>query len=61
MFCGCDDRDRAAGSIECYKFPSTAHMEEFQAHDSGGVEKVCVTADDRYLVSAGRDGCVMMF
>ena len=36
-------------------------MEEFQAHDCAGVEKLCVTADDRYLVSAGRDGAVMLF
>ncbi len=26
LFCGTDDRDRASGSIKCYKFPSTAHM-----------------------------------
>jgi CMP-N-acetylneuraminic acid synthetase len=36
-------------------------MEEFQAHDSSGVEKLCVTADDRYLISAGKDGAVMIF
>lgn len=61
LFCGTDDKEKAAGSIKCYKFPSTAHMEEFQAHDSNGVEKICVTADDRYLVSSGRDGAVMVF
>jgi len=37
LFCGTDDKDKAAGSIKCYKFPSTAHMEEFQAHDASGV------------------------
>lgn len=26
LFCGTDDRERSAGSIKCYKFPSTAHM-----------------------------------
>ena len=36
-------------------------MEEFQAHDNLGVEKVTVTADDKYLISAGRDGCLMVF
>lgn len=36
-------------------------MEEFQAHDSTGVQKLCVTGDDRFLVSAGRDGAVMVF
>ena len=36
-------------------------MEEFQAHDNLGVEKVAVTADDKYLISAGRDGCLMVF
>ncbi len=36
-------------------------MEEFQAHDCSGVEKLCVTGDDRYLISAGKDGAVMIF
>lgn len=36
-------------------------MEEFQAHDNSGVEKICVTHDDKYLISAGRDGCLMVF
>ena len=36
-------------------------MEEFQAHDFNGVEKIAVTSDDKYLISAGRDGCLMVF
>jgi WD40 repeat protein len=61
LFCGTDDRDHNSGSVKCYKFPNTQHMEEFQAHDSQGVEKLCITPDDRYLISAGRDGCLMVF
>ena len=36
-------------------------MEEFQAHDNAGVEKICVTHDDKYLISAGRGGTLMVF
>ena len=36
-------------------------MEEFQAHNEQGVEKVCVTSDDKYLISAGKDGMLMIF
>ena len=61
LFCGSDDKEGSSGSIKCYKFPNTQHMEEFQAHDNQGVEKICVSSDDRHLVSVGRDGCVMVF
>ena len=61
LFCGTDDRQSNSGSIKCYKFPSTQHMEQFQAHDYLGVEKICVSSDDKYLITAGRDGCVMVF
>lgn len=61
LFCGTDDPNNFSGTIKCYKFPNTQHMEEFQAHDHNGVEKICVTSDDKYLISAGRDGCLMVF
>jgi len=34
---------------------------EYQAHDERGVEKLRVTSDDQYLISAGRDGTVIVF
>lgn len=61
MFCGTEDKDKSSGSIKCYKFPNTQHMEEFQAHDFNGVEKLSVTSDDKYLISAGKDGALMVF
>jgi hypothetical protein len=36
-------------------------MEEFQAHDFNGVEKLSVTSDDKYLITAGKDGALMVF
>jgi hypothetical protein len=27
LFCGTDDKERSSGSIKCYKFPNTQHME----------------------------------
>ena len=33
---------------------------EYQAHDEKGIEKLRITFDDQFVVSAGRDGCVMI-
>lgn len=41
--------------------PLSQHVEEFPAHDERGVEKLRITHDDRYVISAGRDGCLMIF
>ncbi len=61
LFAGTDNKEQSSGTVKCYKFPSTQHMEEFLAHDNLGIEKICVSSDDKYLISAGRDGCVIVF
>ena len=58
---GVDDREKVSGSLKCYKFMLSQHMEEFPAHDERGVERLRITADDRFVISAGRDGCLMLF
>ena len=32
-----------------------------KAHDERGIEKMRVTNDDHYIITAGKDGCVMLF
>lgn len=34
---------------------------EYQAHDERGIEKLRVTSDDQYLISAGRDGVIIVY
>lgn len=34
---------------------------EYQAHDERGIEKLRVTSDDQYLISAGRDGVIIIY
>ncbi len=33
----------------------------YQAHDERGIEKMRVTADDQYLITAGRDGAIVIY
>lgn len=61
LFAGIGDSEHSAGAIRCYKFPLSGHFSEYQAHDERGVEKMRVTYDDNYLITAGRDGCLMIF
>lgn len=61
LFAGISDPDHSAGAIRCYKFPLTGHCTEYQAHDEKGIEKMRVSYDDQYLMTAGRDGCLMIF
>lgn len=61
LVAGVDDRERSSGAIKCYRMPLSQHVEEFPAHDERGVEKLRITHDDRYVISAGRDGCLMIF
>ena len=61
LFAGISDESKSAGAVRCYKFPLTGHCSEYQAHDERGIEKMRVTHDDQFLITAGRDGCLMIF
>lgn len=41
--------------------PSAGTNVEYQAHDERGIEKMRITADDQYLITAGRDGVIIVF
>jgi len=34
---------------------------EYIAHDERGVEKMRISSDDHYVITAGRDGCILVF
>jgi len=59
------DDTKSAGAIRCYKYPLTGtgggSYAEYQAHDEKGIEKLRVTADDQYLISAGKDGAIIVY
>ncbi len=59
---GVADAARSSGVIRCHTAnPLTPKYIEYMAHDERGVEKMKLTHDDRYLITAGRDGCVLLF
>lgn len=61
LFAGIADPEHSAGAVRCYKYPLTGHCSEYQAHDDRGIEKMRVTYDDQFLMTAGKDGCLMIF
>ncbi|CAD8112856.1 unnamed protein product [Paramecium primaurelia] len=65
LFAGVCDENRYSGAVRCYKYPfvgpSAGTNVEYQAHDERGIEKMKITADDQYLITAGRDGAIIVF
>ena len=62
LFGGINDENRSSGAIRCYLYPlEHGKFNDYVAHDERGVEKLRVTNDDHYLISAGRDGSLMVF
>ena len=65
MFAGIADEAKSGGAIRCYKYPLQGNTQgaffDYQAHDERGVEKLRITSDDQYIVSAGRDGALIIF
>ncbi|XP_051912727.1 LOW QUALITY PROTEIN: cilia- and flagella-associated protein 57 [Hippocampus zosterae] len=49
------------GFVRSYKMPYSQHQMYFAAHDQRGVEKLRMAHDNKYLFSAGRDGCLLIF
>ena len=60
LFAGVSD-EKFGGAIRCYKYPIIGNYSEYQAHDYLGVEALRVTNDDQYLISAGKDGTIIIF
>lgn len=65
LFAGICDESRSAGAIRCYKFPLSGagggQYNEYQGHDERGIERLRVTSDDQYLISAGKDGAIIVY
>ncbi|EGR29835.1 WD repeat protein [Ichthyophthirius multifiliis] len=63
LFGGIQDPQRSSGAIRCILFTTKSNnkYQDYAAHDEQGIEKLRVTYDDRYLITGGRDGCVMVF
>ncbi|EAS05472.2 WD40 domain protein (macronuclear) [Tetrahymena thermophila SB210] len=63
MFAGIADEQRSSGAVRCILFttPTNNKFYDYPAHDEQGIEKLRITYDDKYLITAGRDGCIMLF
>lgn len=49
------------GTVKCYKHPlSLGECTDVQAH-SKSVKAMRITVDDRYLLTAGKDGCIAVY
>lgn len=56
MVCGTEE-----GYLKAFKMQYSQQHMYFAAHDSRGVERLKMTYDDKYLVSVGKDGCLLIF
>ncbi|EGR33091.1 WD repeat protein [Ichthyophthirius multifiliis] len=62
LFAGIQDDTRLCGALRCFIYPiSHGKFTDYQAHDERGVEKIRITNDDKYIITVGRDGCMMFF
>lgn len=63
MLAGISDEFRSSGAVRCILFttPTNNKFYDYPAHDEQGIEKLRVSYDDKYLITAGRDGCVLLF
>ena len=73
LFAGVSDPKKSAGVIRCYRYPLTratggsrkqagiAKCFEYQGHGREGVMAMEVTNDDMHLITAGRDGCIIIY
>lgn len=62
LFGGIQDELRSSGAIRCYLYPFVnGKCTDYQGHDERGVEKIRVTHNDKWLISAGKDGCILIY
>jgi len=63
LFAGIADESKSSGAVRCILFttPTNTKFYDYPAHDDQGIEKLRITYDDKYLITAGKDGCVLLF
>ncbi len=61
MFVGINDPNLSGGCIRVYKYPSLTQYTEYSAHNETGIRKMRINYDDHYIITAGGDGCIMVF
>lgn len=62
IFAGIKDQLGNAGSIRYFRNPIAGPFADyFYAHDHRGVENILITPEDKFLLSTGADGTIMMF
>ena len=74
LFAGVSDPFKSSGTVRCYRYPlnrgntqqkhtktGPAKFFEYQGHDKRGIVQMEVTNDDLHLITAGRDGCIIIY
>lgn len=62
IFTGVKDSPGKAGNLKYFRNPiSGPSADYFFAHDDKGVRNIFITSEDKYLLSTGGDGTVMIF
>lgn len=60
-FTGIRHQPGVPGNIVYYKSTATMSTDSMAAHDDRGIEKIVITHDDKFLISCGADGIIMIF
>ncbi|EGR34794.1 WD repeat protein [Ichthyophthirius multifiliis] len=62
LFAGISDENQFSGILRIFSFPlSRGNYNDYNAHDIKGVENILITKDDKYIISQGKDSCIMLF
>jgi hypothetical protein len=73
LFGGIMDPSKSAGSTRCYHYPMSTRISEgkngiepkdpktYAGHDKRGIVAMAVTHNDKYLITAGNDGCIILY
>jgi WD40 repeat protein len=62
IFTGVKDAPGKAGNLKYFRNPiSGPSADYFFAHDDKGVRNIFITSEDKYLITTGGDGTVMIF
>ena len=63
IFTGVKDKSNTgqSGSIMYYRTHNSVYQDFYYAHDYRGVQKLLITHDDKFLISCGVDGTIIMF
>ncbi len=56
------DEQKSSGALRIFNYPlSRGNYNDYIGHDFKGIECVLISKEDKYIISLGKDGCIMVF